>query len=71
MALAQVAGPFHVRDVALVSQAFGLTQHRIGLGLGLVTSAIAVNEIRYPRTLSLQAQDLQENGDLPPAPAAN
>jgi hypothetical protein len=66
MALAQVDGPFHVRDVALVSQAFGVTQHRIGLGLDLMTHAITASEIRYPAQIPLAAQDLIASGDLPP-----
>jgi hypothetical protein len=64
MALAGVDGPFHLRDVALVSQAFGFTQHRLGRGLDLATGAIAAREIRYPSALSIRAQDLVDNGDL-------
>jgi hypothetical protein len=67
VALAQVAGPFHLRDVALVSEGNQLTQHRIGRGLDLVTAAFGAEEVRYPQTISLQAQDLIENGDLPSA----
>ncbi len=66
LALARVDGPFHLRDVALVSQAGGITQHRIGQGLNLVTAPIAFREIRFPKLISLQAQDLIDNGDLAP-----
>ncbi len=65
MALAKIDGPFHVRDVALVSQAYGFTEHRIGLGLNLATEPFKAREIRYPAVLSIQAQDLVDNGDLP------
>jgi hypothetical protein len=64
MALANVDGPFHLRDVALISQAFGLTQHRIGRALDIKTPVIKATEIRYPTTLSIQAQDLVDNGDV-------
>jgi hypothetical protein len=65
IALARMDGPFHVRDVALVSQAAGITQHRIGRALDLVTPPIRAKEIRFPQQISLQAQDLIDNGDLP------
>ena len=65
MALAQVNGPFHLRDVALVSDAFGVTQHRIGRGLDLTTGAIAASEIRYPAQIPLAARELMANGELP------
>jgi hypothetical protein len=68
IAPAQVDGPFHLRDVALVSQAFAITQHRLGLGLELHTDPIVRREIRFPRQLSIQAQELVANGDLPPPP---
>lgn len=64
LALANVDGPFHLRDVALVSQAAGITQHRIGGGLELVTPALRATEIRFPSVISLQAQDLIDHGDL-------
>lgn len=67
MALAGVDGPFHLRDVALVSQGNALTQHRIGRALDLATEPLKAKEIRYPSTISIQAQDLIANGDLPPA----
>jgi hypothetical protein len=59
-----VCGPFTLRVFALVSQGNSLTQHRLGRGLEIATPAIAANEIRFPKTLSLQAQDLVRNGDL-------
>jgi hypothetical protein len=65
MALARIDGPFHVRDLALVSQAFGFTEHRLGMGLGLTTDAFKAAEIRFPKVISIQAQDLIANGDLP------
>ncbi|MGO8998547.1 MAG: hypothetical protein ACLQVI_34940 [Polyangiaceae bacterium] len=65
IALAQVSGPFHLRDVALVSDAFGFTQHRIGRALDLTTGAIAASEIRYPAQISLGARELMANGELP------
>jgi hypothetical protein len=65
MSLAQVDGPFHVRDVALVSDAFGITQHRLGRALDLQTHAIAANELRYPAQVPLAAQDMIMNGELP------
>jgi hypothetical protein len=64
IALAGVDGPFHLRDIRLVSQGFGLTQHRLGRALDLQTSAIHAAEIRYPKQIPLQAQDLIANGDL-------
>jgi hypothetical protein len=64
MALARVNGPFHLRDVALVSQGFGHTQYRLGRALDLATPAIAAREIRFPTQIPLQAQDLIDNGDL-------
>jgi hypothetical protein len=66
LALAGVDGPFHLRDVALVSQAFGITQHRIGRALDIQTAPVKALEIRYPAEVSIQAQDLIDNGDLPP-----
>jgi len=66
LALAKVDGPFYLRDVALVSQAGSITQHRIGRGLGLATPAIKAREIRFPTVISIQAQDLIDNGDLEP-----
>jgi hypothetical protein len=65
MALAKVNGPFNLRDVALVSQGTGTTQHRLGRGLEIVTAPIASNEIRFPRTIPLASLDLIRNGDLP------
>ena len=65
LALAKVNGPFSLRDVALVSQGLGITEHRIGRALDLTTPAIASNELRFPKVLSFSAQDLIENGDLP------
>jgi hypothetical protein len=64
MALAQVNGPFHLRDVALVSQAFGHTQFRLGRALDIQTPPVAAAEIRYPKTIPITAQDLIANGDL-------
>jgi hypothetical protein len=69
LALAKVDGPFHLRDVALVSQGFVITQHRLGRGLDLVTVPITATSIRFPKTISIQAQDLIDNGDLPPLAA--
>jgi hypothetical protein len=66
LALARVSGPFHFRDVVLVSQAGSITQHRLGRALDIVTPAIANREIRFPTQLSRQAQELVDNGDLPP-----
>jgi hypothetical protein len=63
--LAQVDGPFHLRDVALVSQGWGHTQHRLGRGLDLMTLPIAASELRYPAQIPLAARDLITNGDLP------
>ena len=57
MALARIDGPFHLRDVALVSQAFGFTQHRLGRGLNLSTTPFKAAELRFPKVISLQAQD--------------
>jgi hypothetical protein len=65
LALAKVNGPFALRDVALVSQGLGITEHRLGRGLDLATPAIASNEIRFPKVISFSAQDLIDNGDLP------
>jgi hypothetical protein len=65
MALAKVDGPFHLRNVALVSQGFGHTQFRLGRALDLVTPPMAATEIRFPTRISLQARDLITNGDLP------
>ncbi|MGH7297930.1 MAG: DUF4785 family immunoglobulin-like domain-containing protein [Polyangiaceae bacterium] len=64
LALANVDGPFHLRDVALVSQAWGFTEHRIGRGLDLATQPLAARDIRYPTVIPLAAQDLVDNGDL-------
>jgi hypothetical protein len=66
LALANADGPFHLRDVALVSQAYTVTQHRIGRALDISTKPVGAREIRYPREVSLQAVDLFENGDLEP-----
>jgi hypothetical protein len=65
MALAKVNGPFNLRDVALVSQGIGTTQHRIGRGLEIATAPIAANEIRFPKAIPFPALDLIKNGDLP------
>lgn len=64
MALAQVNGPFHLRDLALVSQALGFTEFRLGRALDIQTPPIAASEIRYPKTIPITAQDLIDNGDL-------
>ena len=65
MALAKVNGPFILRDVALVSQGTGTTQHRLGRALDITTIPIASTEIRFPKVLTLSALDLVKNGDLP------
>jgi hypothetical protein len=65
MALAKVNGPFNLRDVALVSQGTGTTQHRLGRGLDIATAPIAANEIRFPTVISASSMDLIRNGDLP------
>jgi hypothetical protein len=65
LALAGADGPFHLRDVALVSQAFGHTQFRIGRALDISTGHIGASEIRYPDQLSRKAQMLVANGDVP------
>jgi hypothetical protein len=64
MAYANIDGPFHLRDVALVSHAFGVTQHRIGRALDISTPSLSAREIRIPATIPLQVQDLMDNGDL-------
>jgi hypothetical protein len=65
LALAKVNGPFTLRDVALVSQGLGITEHRIGRAMDIATPAIASNEIRFPKVIGFSAQDLIDNGDLP------
>jgi len=60
----KVNGPFHLRDLALVSQGNGITQHRIGRALDLSTPAFGYNEIRMPAQLPLHVQELIANGDL-------
>jgi len=65
LALAKVSGPFNLRDVALVSQGVGITEHRIGRGLEIATPLIAANELRYPKQIPFSAQDMMDNGDLP------
>jgi hypothetical protein len=66
LALARVSGPFHLRDAALVSQGYVVTQHRLGRGLELATEPLAAKELRFPTVIPIQAQDLIDNGDLPP-----
>jgi hypothetical protein len=63
--LARVSGPFHLRDTALVSQGYVVTQHRLGRGLDLATGPLAAKELRFPTVIPIQAQDLIDNGDLP------
>jgi hypothetical protein len=64
LAYSKISGPFHVRDLALVSQGNGTTQHRIGRGLGLDTPAFTFTEVRVPMTAPLHVQELIANGDL-------
>jgi hypothetical protein len=64
MVYANVNGPFHVRDLALVSQGTGTTQSRIGRGLDMLTDKITVEQLRMPMSVPLHVQDLIANGDL-------
>jgi hypothetical protein len=63
LALAGVDGPFHLRDVSLVSQGYAITQHRLGDGM-VKTPKLRATEIRFPKRISIQAQDLIDNGDI-------
>jgi hypothetical protein len=62
LALAKIDGPYTVRDLALVSDGFATTQHRLGRGLDLVTPSIRATEIRFPTVLSAAAQDMVDLG---------
>ncbi len=64
MAFAQANGPFHLRNLALISQSYGVTQHRIGRGLDLATPALAASEIRVPAQIPLHVQEMIAAGDL-------
>jgi hypothetical protein len=64
LAVAQVDGPFRLRDLSLGSYAFSTTQHRLGRGLDLVTPAFAAREIRFPEKLSPAVQELLNLGAL-------
>ena len=65
----QVNGPFHVRDLTLVSQGTATVQHRIGRGLDLLTDKIAVTEIRMPALIPPHVQEMIAAGDLAALPA--
>jgi hypothetical protein len=64
MVYANVNGPFHVRDLALISQGTGTTQTRIGLGLNMLTDKMTPTQMRMPAQIPLHVQDLIANGDL-------
>jgi hypothetical protein len=69
MVFGQVNGPFHVRDLTLVSQGTATVQHRIGRGLDLVTDKMAVAEMRAPAQIPPHVQEMIAAGDLA-APSA-
>lgn len=62
VALSKTGGPFHVRDLALVSYAFATTQHRLGRGLDLTTLAIKPTELRMPENLTPAAAEAVKLG---------
>lgn len=64
LVFANVGGPLHLRDLALVSQGNGITQHRIGRALDLSTPAFGHDELRMPQQIPLHVQELIANGDL-------
>jgi hypothetical protein len=65
----QVNGPFHVRDLTLVSQGTATVQHRIGRALDLLTDKIAVTEIRMPAQIPPHVQEMIAAGDIAAPPA--
>ncbi len=64
LVFANIGGPLHLRDLALVSQGNSITQHRIGRALDLNTPAFAREELRVPPQIPLHVQELIANGDL-------
>jgi hypothetical protein len=64
LVFANIGGPLHLRDLALVSQGNSITQHRIGRALDLNTPAFGREELRMPPEIPLHVQELIANGDL-------
>ena len=63
VALAQLSGPYFVRDLTLVSDLFAVTQHRLGRGLDL-SVALAAAELRYPTSFTPAVDEMFTLGDL-------
>jgi len=66
MAFAKADGPYHLRDLVLVSQAGSIPQHRIGRAVDVVTPAVLAREIRFPKQIPIPVQELIDNGDIDP-----
>jgi hypothetical protein len=64
LVLAQLDGPYLLRDLSLVSYAYSTTQHRLGRGLELTTPAFAASELRLPDTFSPAVQEILNLGAL-------
>lgn len=66
LAFAKADGPYHLRDLVLVSQAGSIPQHRLGRAVDVVTPSVLAKEIRFPKQIPIPVQELINNGDIDP-----